>query len=157
MTILAQHIPRKSLNTRILRQGTRGGRGGHLLNLHQRRRTRRPRSDRSLLWSTPVVDITHLMHAGDRAVRRAAVLRQELALHIRRLIPRQRNPGIPALLAAIVHQPELADVQIPSTCPAAPVICLPIGNRLLEVIEPRVAPPCKLSYLVPDPALRLAP
>jgi len=83
-----------------------------------------------------VVDIAHLMHATDRAVRRAALLRQELPLHIRRHVSRQWNPRIPTLLAAIVHQPKLADVQIPSTRSAAPVVRLPIGNRLLEVIEP---------------------
>ena len=96
-----------------------------------------------------MVDIAHLVHATDRAVRRAALLRQELPLHIRRHVARQRNPRIPALLGAIVHQPELADVQIPPARPAAPVIRLPVRDRLLKVIEPRVAPPRQLAAPCP--------
>src|SRR5271154_2117540 len=101
-----------------------------------------------------MIDVAHLMHATDRATRRAALLRQKLPLYIRGHIPRQRNPGISPLLTAVVHQPVLADIQIPSTRAAPPVVRLPIGDRLLEVIEPRVAPACQIPYLVPNPALR---
>src|SRR5271154_942414 len=98
-------------------------------------------SRKRFLWSTPVIDIAHLVHAADSAVRSAGLLGQELPLHIRRHVTRERDPRIPALLRAIVHQPELADVQIPPARPATPVICLPVGNSLLKMIEPRVASP----------------
>src|SRR5580658_2341934 len=101
-----------------------------------------------------MVDVAHLMHTANRTARRTALLCQKLPLHIGSLIPRQRHPWIPALLAAIVHQPVLADIQISPTRATAPVIRLPVGNRLLEMIEPRITPPRQVPHLVPNPALR---
>src|SRR5260370_20815242 len=110
---------------------------GPLLNLHQlRTRTlRRSGAGKRRLRSPPVVDIAHLVHTTNRAVRSTRLLRQELPLHIHRPVLPQRNPRIPALLRAVMHQPKLTDVQIPSTRPAAPVVRLPVRNRLLKVIE----------------------
>src|SRR5260370_17848443 len=105
------------------------------------------------LTRSPMIDVAPLMHASDRAPRRTPLLRQKLPLPIRRLIPSQRHPRISTLLTAVVHQSVLADIKIPSTRAATPVIRLPIGNRLLKVIEPRVAPPRQVANLVPYSAL----
>src|ERR1700733_8330462 len=118
--------------------------------------TRGARRHRRSLRRAPMIDVTHLVHAADRAARRAALLRQKLTLYICGLIPSQRYSGIPALLAAVVHQPVLADVQIPPPRSTTPVVRLPIGDRLLKVIEPRVAPSCQIPHLGPHPALSLA-
>src|SRR5271167_2120431 len=94
------------------------------------------------------------MHATDRAAWRAALLCHKLPLDISSRVLGQRNRRISTLLAAVMNQPVLADIQIPSTCTAPPVIRLPIGNRLLKVIEPRVTPPRQVPHLVPHAALR---
>ena len=109
-----------------------------------------------VLRGAPVVDIAHLMHAADGATGRAALLGEELALYVSRLISRERNARISTLLAAIVRQTELADLEVASACTAAPVVRLPVGDRLLEVIESRVTATGKLSHLVPDGAFGLA-
>ena len=49
-----------------------------------------------------------------------------------------RNARIPALLAAIVHQPVLADVQVARPRPAPPVVRPPLHNRFLKLVELRV-------------------
>jgi hypothetical protein len=75
------------------------------MNLHQ---PTLPRANRAGLRSPPVVDMADPVHAPNRAIRRAALCRQKLPLHIRRRIVRNRHARIPALLAAIVHQPVFA-------------------------------------------------
>src|ERR1700761_7769108 len=125
-------------------------------NLHQLAIARSPRRHRRGLRRAPVIDVAHLMHTTNRAARSAALLRQKLPFHISCLVLRQRYRRIPTLLAAIVHQTVLADIQVPPARPASPVVRLPIGDRLLEVIEPRIAPPRQVPHLVPNTALRIA-
>src|SRR5690349_2443498 len=96
------------------------------------------------------------MHAADRAAWSAALLRQELALHVLGRVLRQRNAGMAALLAAVVHQPILADVQVPTASTAAPVIGLAVRNGFLKMIEPAVAAPRHGTYGVPYLALSIA-
>src|ERR1019366_463351 len=93
------------------------------------------------LRSPPVVDVAHLVHATDGAVRRATLLGQELTLHVRPAVLSQWNARIATLLRAVMHQPELADVEITPASAAPPVIRLPVGDRFLKMVEPRVAPP----------------
>src|ERR1700735_4092872 len=109
-------------------------------NLHQLAIARSSRGHRRSLRSTPVIDVAHLVNTTDRAARSATLLRQKLPLHISRLVLRQRHRRTPTLLAAIVHQTVLADIQVPPARPAPPIIRLPIRNCFLEVIEPRIAP-----------------
>jgi hypothetical protein len=50
------------------------------------------------LWRTPVVDVRDLVHAGNSAMRSAALFRQVLPLEVGFGVLRQRNARIPALL-----------------------------------------------------------
>ena len=54
---------------------------------------------RNRLRRTPVIDVTHLVHARDRTVGRAALFRDELALHVLTHVLRNRHAGVAALLS----------------------------------------------------------
>src|SRR5437660_5896644 len=76
-------------------------------NLHQLRLwrcRRRHRNGLQVLRVAPVIENPHLLHAGNGTPRRAKFPRGILpAAHLRRVLP-QRNPRIPSLLRAPVHQ-----------------------------------------------------
>ena len=105
------------------------------------------------LWGAPVVDVADLVDAADGAVGRTALFGEELAFHVGLLVVRDRHAGISALLGAVVHQTELADVEIASAGPAAPIVRLAVGDRLLKMVEARVAAAGQAPDFVPDGAL----
>src|SRR6185312_5144673 len=105
------------------------------------------------LRCAPVIDVTDLVYAADRAIWGAAFLGQELALHVALLVIRNRHTGITALLAAVVHQAELADVKIAAARPASPPVGLAVGDGFLEMVEARIAAPRQPPHLVPDRTL----
>jgi hypothetical protein len=61
-------------------------------DLHQLLAARR---DHARLRSAPVVDVADPVHAADGAMRRAALGRQKLALHVRRVYSAIGTPGYP--------------------------------------------------------------
>src|ERR1700743_291940 len=104
-------------------------------------RTMPARRDRSRLRRAPMVDVAHLMHAADGAVRRAGLRGKELPLHVLGSVFAQRNARKTALLRAVMHEAVFADVEVARTRPAAPVVRQALRNRLLKLIEARVAAP----------------
>src|SRR6266436_6321564 len=113
-----------------------------LPNLHQLRlrRRRRHRHRLQILRVAPVIQNPHLLHAGNRAPRRAKFFREIFAVpHLGRVL-RQRNPRISALLRAPMHQSVLANVQIPRARSASPVVLPPARHVVLEFIESRKRP-----------------
>src|SRR6202045_1337700 len=67
------------------------------------------------------IENARLVHARNRALRRAKLLGRVLAMaHLRRVLGK-RNPRIYALLRAPVHQPVFANVQVPRARTAAPL------------------------------------
>src|SRR5215469_17828116 len=94
------------------------------------------------------------MHAGNRAMRRARFLRKKLAADIISGVLRQWNPGITALLRAVVHQPVLTDVEKARTRAAAPLVRLAQGDILLEAVQPGIAQLTQLPDLI-EYSLRL--
>ena len=108
------------------------------------------------LRSPPVVDVAHLVHATDGAVRRATLLGQELTLHVRPAVLSQWNARIATLWRAVMHQPELADVEITRTRATAPFVRLPFRDAVLKPIEARVILVPQLLHIVEDLLFRLA-
>ncbi len=108
------------------------------------------------LRSAPVVDVRHLMHAGDGAVGGTGLLRQKFALYIFSPIFRQWNAGPAALLRAIMHQPVFADVKVARSGAAAPVIRLAVDDGFLKVIEAGIMLLCQPLHFVINPALFVA-
>ena len=108
------------------------------------------------LRGAPVVDVADLVHTANGAVGRAALLGKELPLHVRPAVLGQRHAGIATLLRTVVHQAELADIEIASACAAPPVVGLAVRDRFLEVVEARIAAPRQLADFVPDGTLFLA-
>src|ERR1700683_123972 len=90
------------------------------------------------LRHAPGVHRRYAVHAADRAVRRARLRRGELAPEIVDRIRLERHTRGPALLRAVVHQPALADVQIPSARAAPPVVGLAVGQIVLKVRDSRI-------------------
>jgi len=105
------------------------------LDIHQHRRLgpMAARRNRLGLRRAPMVDVADPVYAADGAVGRAALGGQKLPLHIGRGVIGNRHARIAALLAAIVDQPVLADIQIARTCAATPVVGPPLRNRLLNL------------------------
>src|SRR5450432_876557 len=103
-------------------------------NLHQ---PALPRTRRLRLRRPPMVDVTDPVHAPYRAIRRATLGGEKLPLHVGRCVLANRNPRVPALLAAVVHQPVLADIQVPRPRPAPPLVRPPLRNRSLKLVELR--------------------
>src|SRR6266446_497869 len=88
-----------------------------------------------VLRVAPVIQHPYLLHARNRAARRAKLFRRILTMaHLRRVLC-QRNPRIAPLLRAPVHQPVLANVQVTRPRTAAPVVFLPTRHVMLEFVE----------------------
>ena len=69
----------------------------------------------------PEIHIRNLVHARDRAQRRAALLGQVLAADVGDRVFSERLAGIAALLRAVMHQTVFAHIQVARPGPAAPV------------------------------------
>src|ERR1019366_8670585 len=87
------------------------------------------------LRRAPVVDVADLVNATDGAIRRAGFSGDELALHIRGRVLLNRHARESALLATVVNQPVLADVEIARTGTATPLVRATLRNRLLKCVE----------------------
>ncbi len=109
-----------------------------------------------VLRGAPVVDVADLVDAGDGAARGAAFFREELALDVFASVAGEGDARVAALLAAVVDEAVLADVEVACACAAAPVVGLPVGDGFLEVVEAGVAAAGELADLIPDVALALA-
>src|SRR5262245_43875970 len=108
-----------------------------LSDLYQivRGRSRRHRHWLEVLRVAPVVQDPDLLYARHRAPRPAELIREVFAMpHFRRVL-RKRNPRVPALLGAPVHQPVLANVQVTRTRAAAPLMLLAARYAVLKIIE----------------------
>ncbi len=103
-----------------------------------------------------MIDVAHLVHTTDSAIRRAAFFSQEFALNICRGVLRERDAGVATLLRAIVHQAKLANVEISSARSTPPIVGLTVGYCFLKMIEARVTAARQLAYAIPDRALRFA-
>src|SRR5580704_1719448 len=77
------------------------------------------------------------MHAGYRATRSTALLREKFAVPLLVSVLRQRNAGVAALLRAIMHQAIFADVEIARAGATSPVVLQPLGDVVLELINAR--------------------
>src|SRR6185437_16078956 len=92
-------------------------------------------SRRGMLRGAPAVNCGNLVDAGDGAMRRAGFFRKEFAANIGDRIFFQRDARISALLRAVVHQPVLADVQVPRACSATPIVGFSFGDVVLEAVD----------------------
>src|SRR5215475_10145870 len=120
-----------------------------LFDLHQFAGLRRWRSRRRRpLRITPKVKDGHLVHAGNGAVRRAGLLGEILAPHMFPRVLLKGNAGIAALLGAVVHQPVLADIEIASARPAAPLVGARERNVVLKPVDAREAALFERLHLV---------
>src|SRR5689334_6690395 len=104
-----------------------------LLNLHQAVAARRCRLfAANRLLAAPEIKVRNLVHAGDSAKRSARLLRNVLAADILDGVLFQRLTGEAALLRAVVDQAVFADVQVPRSGAAFPLVGAPPGNVVLE-------------------------
>src|SRR5215469_5897780 len=78
------------------------------------------------------------MHARHCAMRRAALLCEELAANVGYGIALQRNSRVATLLRTVVHQPVFADIQIARACTASPVVGSAVRDVFLEPVEARI-------------------
>src|SRR5216683_4804093 len=90
------------------------------------------------------------MHTRDRAMRRARLLRMELAAHIGNRVFLERNGRIPALLRAVMHQAVLANIEVARPGAAAPLIRAPQRDVVLKRIYAREATFLQSLHLVVD-------
>src|SRR5271157_5890483 len=120
--------------------------GTALLDAHQS--ARRLRRRRRPLGSSPRIQDRHLVHARYRAMRRARLLRLELAAQIGKRISLQRNARVPALLRAVMHQPVLANIEVARPGPAAPLVRAAQRDVVLKRIHPRKAAFLQSLHLV---------
>src|SRR5260370_7663028 len=85
----------------------------------------------------PVIQYSYLLYARNSAPGCAELLGGVLSVaHLRRVL-RQRNPRIPPLLRAPVHQPVFTNVQVARARAAAPVVFLPTRHVVLKLVESR--------------------
>ena len=107
-------------------------------NLHQVAcRTRRSAAASA---DPPIVQYPHLLHAAHRAPWRASFMRVEFPMaHLRRVFF-QRHARIPALLRAPMHQPIFANVQIPRSRAALPIVLPASRHIVLKIVEPGERP-----------------
>src|SRR5690606_24885613 len=84
------------------------------------------------LLAAPLVGHAGAVHAADRAVRRALLRGVELARDVFARVARERDAGRAALLRAVVHEPVLADVQVPRAGAALPVVRLALEQVVLK-------------------------
>jgi hypothetical protein len=102
---------------------------------------------RAGLGRAPVVYVADFMDTADGAVRGTAFGGQEFALNVNRGVVGKRDARITPLLAAIVHQAVLANVEVTGARPATPVVGAALGDGGLEVVETGVVnflPPAHL-------------
>ena len=105
------------------------------------------------LGGAPVVHVGHLMYARDSAVRRTALFGEKFAPNVVDGVLLQRNPGIAALLRAVVNQSVLANVQVASARTAPPLVRFAVGDIVLEPVEASVMVLLELLHLQEDFAL----
>src|ERR1700685_619233 len=111
-------------------------RAGQLYQAFRRCHGRRgPRFER--LRRAPEIHRRGLMHAGHRATRSTALLREKFAVALLVSVLRQRNAGVAALLRAIMHQTILANVEIARAGATSPVVLQALGDVVLELIDAR--------------------
>src|SRR5271166_3067382 len=79
-----------------------------------------------------------MMHAGNGAVRRTALFGEELSANVGDRVLLHRYSRICALLRAVVNQPVFADIEVASTCSAAPLVGPAVGNVVLKPVEASV-------------------
>ena len=77
-----------------------------------------------MLRVVPVIDNRYSLDTTDRAGRSAVLLREVLSFDIRGSVTFQWNPGMSALLGAVVNEAVLADVEVARTGSALPVVHL---------------------------------
>ena len=111
---------------------------------------------RRVLRGAPRIEDRNLVHAGHRAVRRAAFFREIFAADIVARVSLERNARIAALLRTIVHQPVFADIEIARAGAAAPVIRQTLGDVVLKRVDPREAALFQRLHLVINPPLFVA-
>src|SRR5581483_3450427 len=75
------------------------------------------------------------MHAGNRAMRSAALFGAILAADIVDCVFFKRNTRITALLRTIVHQAVFADIQITRSGAAAPLVRTPLRDVVLKPVD----------------------
>jgi hypothetical protein len=97
------------------------------------------RRRRQVLPAAPEVDVGNLVHAGDRAARRAGFGGVVFAADIFERVFHQRLGRVAALLRAVVHQAVLADIEVARAGAAAPVILFAVRDVVLEIVDLRVA------------------
>src|SRR5215475_948626 len=90
------------------------------------------------LRGSPEVHRRHAVDAADRAVRRAPLRREELALDVFDRVGVEGHAGKTALLGAVVDQTVLADVEIPGAGAAPPLVRLAVGELLLKIRNPGI-------------------
>src|ERR1700674_4376381 len=107
----------------------RGGSG----ELDQRARWKRgARLNR--LGRAPGVNYGNLMNAGNCATGRARLLGEKFAVTQLVGVINEGNPGIAALLRAIVDKAVLADIEVARTGAATPTIFLAAGDVVLKTV-----------------------
>src|SRR5580692_9575454 len=106
-----------------------------------------------MLGGAPAVEDRNLMHARNRAVRRAAFLRQVFAAHVVARVGRERDSGIAALLRAVMYQSVFADVEIARARAAAPFVRQTLGDVVLESVDASEAALVPRLHFVVDPPL----
>src|SRR5437879_3499324 len=109
-----------------------------------------------MLGRAPSVENRDLVHAGDGAVRGAALFGQVFAANVVAGVGFERNSGVAALLRAIVHQSVFADIEIAGAGSAAPVVTFALRNVVLEGVDASEAAFLERLHFVVDAALFLA-
>src|SRR5271168_1519727 len=108
-----------------------------------------------MLRRAPAVEDRNLMHAGNRAMRRAAFFGEVFAAHVVARIGRQRHSGIAALLGAVVHQSVFADIEIARARATAPVVGQALRDVVLEGVDAGEAALLPRLHLIVNAALFL--
>src|SRR5882724_1342756 len=106
-----------------------------------------------MLWRPPGIKDRNLMHAGNRAMRRARFLGEIFAADVLYGVLLKRNRWVATLLRAVVHQSVFADVEISRTCAAAPRVRTAQSYIVLERIDTREAALLEIFHLVIDASL----
>src|SRR5580658_10975255 len=86
-------------------------------------------------------------------MRRTAFFGEIFAAHVVASVSCERNPGIAALLGAIVHQPVFADVEIARAGAAAPIVRQALRDVVLEGVDAGEAALFHRLHFVIDAAL----
>src|SRR5580700_261178 len=106
-----------------------------------------------MLGRAPTVEDRHLMHAGNRAVRRAAFFREVFTTHVVARVGCERHAGMAALLRAVVHQPVFANIEITRPGAAAPLVRQALRNVVLEGVDAGEAALLPRLHFIVDAAL----